>query len=50
MPAPYPAKPAKVSKKLFMRYYKQKAHYFQNKFEGATSDIGACSDISYSSS
>ena len=50
VPAPYPAKQAKVSKKLCMRYYKQKAHYFQNKFEGTTSEIGACSDISYYSS
>ena len=50
VPAPYLAKPAKVSKKLCMKYYKQKAHYYQKKFEGATSKIGACSDISYSSS
>ena len=33
-----------------MKYYKQRAHYYQSKFEGATSDIGVCSDISYSSS
>ena len=50
VPAPYPAKPARKSKKLSIMYYKQKAHYFQKKFEGATSDIGVCSDISYSSS
>ena len=47
---PYPAKPAKVTKKKYMTYYKKKAHYFQKKLEGATSEIGVCSDISYSSS
>ena len=50
IPAPYPAKPARASKTLCMKYYKQKAHHYQRKFEGATSDIGVCSDISYSSS
>ena len=33
-----------------MKYYKQRTHYYQRKFEGATSDIGVCSNISYSSS
>ena len=32
IPAPYPAKPARKSKKLSIMYYKQKAHYFQKKF------------------
>ena len=50
IPAPYPAKPARASKTLCMKYYKKRAHYYQRKFEGATSDIGVFSDIYYSSS
>ena len=46
----YPAKPARASKKVCMRYYKIRAHHCKSKFEGATLDIGVCRDISYSSS
>ena len=29
---PYPAKPARATKTLCMKYYTQKAHYYQKKF------------------
>ena len=32
VPASYPAKPARASKKLCMAYYKQKAHHYQRKY------------------
>ena len=50
IPAPYPARPARSTKTVSMRYYKTRAHYYQRKYEGATSYISVCSDISYSSS
>ena len=50
IPPPYPARPAKATKMGSMKYYKQRAYYYQRKFEGAKSDISDCSDISYSSS
>ena len=33
-----------------MKYYKQRAYYYQRKLEGAKSDISDCSNIYYSSS
>ena len=51
IPASSPAKPARKSKKLRIMHYKQKAHYFKQKFEGVLlSEIDDCSDTSYSSS
>ena len=51
VPPSFPVKPAKMNKKQYMQYYKNTAHYYKKRHEGAKSNttIGTCSDISYSS-
>ena len=46
----YPARPVEASKLEKLKYYKQRAHHYQRKYEGATSDTGVCSEVSFSSS
>ena len=50
VPPSYPDKPSKMNKRQYMKYYKNKAHYYKKRHEGATTNIGDCSDVSYSSS